>query len=179
MLKNKMLALTLVCALFTLGLPLLAVATLHGAPGKDPPKLDDSNYRLKVETILEPVGQVAIYRVEIWTTEKRAVYLDYDDGVMRREKGAKGYYAYFVIYTSIREPDQGAGKRQLEFQLLVGGARGAGFQSEDIGKTAQLAKVINLDQTDAVHKLRDRPQIGRFRGKAIEIGVEELKAPKR
>src|SRR5262249_38168556 len=145
-----------------------------------PGPVDAKTYRVKVETILEPLGKVAIYRVQIWTAEKCEVYMDLEDGayrgqgLLRPEKDGKHYHAYFVLLASLRDPQPLGGKVQLEFRRLTGGARGSTSITDDVDNSTELSKILEVSPHESVHKFDEKQRIGRFRGKSIPVGVGPL-----
>src|SRR5262249_28870510 len=92
------------------GEPPQGAAPGTGAATKQPAAPNANSYRVKVEPILEPIGKVAIYRVQIWTAQKLDVYIDLEDGAYRghglprAEKDGKHYRTDFVLLVSLRDP---------------------------------------------------------------------------
>jgi hypothetical protein len=150
-----------------------------------PKPVDAKTYRVKVETILEPVGKVAIYRVQIWTAEKLDVYIDLEDGAYRGqglprpEKDGKHYRADFVLLASLRDPAPPGGKVELEFRCLTGGATGSTNIRDNVDNATQLSKVLEIPAADRVCKLHEKQRVGQFRGKSIEVGVRDMEPDKK
>lgn len=135
--------------------------------------LDDTNFRLNVEPILEPVGDVAIYRVQIWTKSKRKVYFNHgpntDAGLMVQEKNDAAWRADFVLMACIERPEA---KGEFQFRCMVRGAAGMTSIRDDVAASTQLKKVFAVHSVEKLHEVGCRVPIGELRGKTLSIEVE-------
>jgi hypothetical protein len=147
---------------------------------KDPAKLDADHYRLKVETILEPIGKVAIYRVQIWTVNKQEVSLLLQggqisqQGLSRPENDGKVHRTDFVLLASLRESQdlqKGESKFELEFRCMVAGAPGMTVLTGVLDSSNPLNKVLEVPSAAAIYRLGQEVPVGRFRGKLLEVKV--------
>lgn len=135
-------------------------------------QLDANSYRLKVEAILEPLQDYAVYRIQIWTTEKREFCLNIGNvgtaALFRREKQGGLFRADFVCVACIRERKKGDAKADLEFRCMVAGDRGSVNTFDKVDASTRLADLISMPTIDLVEKSARR-SVGRFREESLEV----------
>jgi hypothetical protein len=152
-------------------------ASPGGAGDKHEQQFDRGTYRLKVEQILEPVGDMAIYRVQIWTHGEREVSLSYGrmfthQGTQQREADGPLWRADFVVLARLREPLKGAKKTECEFRIMVNGTESLTEMSKEVDVTAKLANILELPRKQGVYKLGANQYVGRFLGTSLSVVAE-------
>jgi hypothetical protein len=144
-------------------------------------QLDGSNYRLRVEPILDGAEDLAIYRIQIWTLGKRNVYLHLgkgkditQEGLSRPEPESKLHRAEFVVVVSLRPADNlGARGQQLQLErsLRVRGG-GAMVLTDTVDAKTQLRRVVQIKEHAGTHKLGEAHEVGELFGKVIAAEAE-------
>ena len=148
-------------------------------------KLDPGEFRVKVEAILAPPGDIAIYRIQVWTAAKEKVKVAGIDvnGALGAETApepdGKLHRQDFVVVAMLRphpSPEVRGKRLELEQRLMWGGFGEGGvrvFSSvkldtklEDI---AGLAVGMHTAKTDA------NLPIGKLNGSTITVRVEKPK----
>jgi hypothetical protein len=176
----------LTCFFVMVGLANIAAAT-------DPPKgedkedkLDPEQYRVKVESIFEPPGDLAIYRVRVWTVGKQQVELSLSDDPAfsvrcASEPDAEGklHRADFVIFVTLRglrDRAPNGNSVDLEQRFLLGGVSGGGnTATRQVPKETKLENVVGITVGTNTRKRGDNLALGKLDGKMVEVTVEKAK----
>ena len=173
---------------------MLTLTAWAGAGAAEPPKaeekkaevkLDLGEFRVNVEAILAPPGDIAIYRVRVWTVGKEKVVVSGVEvncalsGETNPEPDGKLHRDDFVILVMLRpHPDPVVGGKRLEMeQRLMWGGFGEGgtrvFSSVKLDTkletVAQLAVGLHTAKLDA------KLPIGKLNGHTITVRVEKPK----
>jgi len=139
-------------------------------------QLGRGEYRVEIDSILEPTNDTAVYRVRVWTAGEQAIYLDLDGGQItqpltsRLEDGGL-WQADLVILVNLRpNPDVTlrANASQMESRLLQRGKGGITFTDNvDAGK--KLNDLVEVTGGTTVQKPGTKHQVARLNGKVVEV----------
>jgi hypothetical protein len=134
------------------------------------------NWRYEVATILEPAADLAVYRIRVWTTDKRAVYVDLGgitlEGATRPESDGTGHRADVFIVVGLERSERGAGK-QLERRIRFDAGAGASVDdADDVPADSVLAKLIKMKGTLGKEALGKKVIVGELHRKELRVGVE-------
>src|SRR5262249_11236432 len=168
---------TMLCA-FTLAFCSVWAGPANAAPAKDDqPK--SGEYRVKVEVVLEPDGDYAVYRVQVWTHGKQQVLFCIDDGQIAVEgdtrlelEGGRLHRTDFVVIVSLRDGTDGNKKRQLE-QVIASGGGGHFVLGDKVDADAKLRDISQIKLVTTTVKLGADVPIGRLFGQNLEIHARE------
>ncbi|MCE9568374.1 MAG: hypothetical protein K8U57_40760 [Planctomycetes bacterium] len=146
-------------------------------------KLGPTEYRVKVDPVLEPPGDLAVYRVQVWTVGKQSVFLDAEggqftqEGDSKPETGGKLHRADFVLVVTLRphsDPMLRGKKLELERRLRVGTVSDGGFTFLDnVDLTTKLEKVVIIPASTGTQKLGQKHTVGVLRGKKVEVSASK------
>jgi len=139
-------------------------------------QLGQGEYRVEIDSILEPTNDTAVYRVRVWTAEEQAIYLDLEGGqitqpLTSRLEDGRLWQADLVILVSLRpNPDMTlrANASQMESRLLQRGKGGITFiDNVDVGK--RLNDMVEVTAGMTAHKLGSKHQVAQLNGKVVEV----------
>ncbi len=147
------------------------------APPKEQFLLKEGQYRLKVESILEGREDIAIYRVQIWTSVKKEFLLDVGDAgmeaIFRQEEHSRLFRAAFVCILSKRDSKNGTGS-EVEFRCLIDGDRGTISISDKVDASAKMRDLASIPPLTTI-ETAGRKAIGGFLIHKLEIECLEGK----
>jgi hypothetical protein len=148
-------------------------------------KLDPGEFRVNVEAIVEPPGDIAIYRIQVWTAGKEEVEVsgvDVNCAVGREtspEPDGKLHRGDFVVVVILRpHPDpKFQGKRlELEQRLMRGGFGTGEVQViSSVNLNTKLEKVAQFAVGLHTTKIDTKLPIGKLNGSTISVRVEKPK----
>ena len=144
-----------------------SVVTSGFAPGE---------YRVEVEPITEPPGEVAVYRVRVRTVGERPVYMDLGGGqitrqaVSRPEPGGDVWRADVVIVATLRVSSRPGAGQELECRLANGGA-GITFTNA-LSPGVGLAGTVEVTAGFIARACGRKQLIARLNGQAVEVWAE-------
>lgn len=146
------------------------------AEGSRPPA---GEIRVVVEPILEPPGDVAVYRVRVWTAVEKALYLDFDGGQITQPLAPLAqpdglWLAELVILVALRpNPDATlrANAAQLEYRLLRSGGGGGLNFTENVPTGGALETLLDVPAGVFAKKFGQKQIVARLNGKVIEVSA--------
>ena len=144
------------------------------APAKDD-QLKPGLYRVKVEVILDPSGDNAVYRAQVWTVGEQDVHFCLGGGAIavegnaRPEPGGKLFRTDWVVIARLMNPPkQNAKQRVLEriYECNGGSSIALGAYVDPEAPLKDLAR-IKAETTTA--KLETRVLIGQLADHKLEV----------
>lgn len=164
------------CALFVLS---VAGAKPAGA------QIGQDFYRLNVEAILEPPGDTAVYRVQLWTASECPVYLDIGCGQVaqplasRPEEGSTLWRADVTILVCLRtvvDPPQERNATNIECRLLRSGGGGITF-TDRVATVAKLEDLIDVVVGESTKRRGEKHMVAQLNGKSVDVWAGKSSTP--
>lgn len=147
-------------------------------------KLEAGQYRVKIEAIVAPPGDLAIYRVQVWTVGKKVIRLSGigERGSLRgesepEEKSVLHRDDSVIVFALQQHSNPKLRGEQLELEQRFMGPKGRGgirIRSSVELKT-DLSAVIEISDGTYTVKLGEKVEIGKIQGQAIFVSAEDLR----
>jgi len=139
--------------------------------------LKPADYRVKVEPIVEPPGEMAVYRIRIWTSQERPVLLLFGqqtdrEGVLRAERDKKHYRADFVLTVILRDERPNNEKLPFEVRAVAVGDPGITTIIDDVQRTATLKNLIKMPEKVQTSTLGATTSLGTVGRHSIKVIVK-------
>jgi hypothetical protein len=167
-----------IALLALLGIP--APATPAPVPQKVT-DLDKNTCRYEVETIvapadnfLAPTDRLAVYRIRVWTVEKRKVSVDLGDDIStggsftQPEPEGKLHRAEALVIVRLRPVGKGA---ELEYWIKFKEGANTNLKSEVPGDT-ELGKAVQIKDASGTVPLRKKQGLGELHNWKVILFVE-------
>jgi hypothetical protein len=142
-------------------------------------KLTPEQFRVKVEVLVGPSADIAIYQVRVWTVGKQVVRLSGIDGrgalkgESKPEKDSSLFRDESVIVVALRSKP---GDRQIEMeQRFTGGGSGGGgiYIVSRVKADTKLDGVVEISGGTWTGKLGEKIAIGKVNGHVISSSAQK------
>jgi hypothetical protein len=162
------------CFLLSLG---CAVAQDENGAKDGGKGLDKAHFRLKVERVGEPAYGFEMYRIRVWTVDKKQFSIESDNGVsqggkMGLEKDSKLYRGEARIIISSLGVFGNMNKIETWIRISWGKDVTTSRRHDLVLQETPWSKIVEITPQAGLHKIDQTITLGKINGRPLEVGID-------